>query len=477
MIQSTRDFSSTKVLVVGDLMLDRYWHGESERISPEAPVPIVRVEGCEERAGAAANVALNVSALGAQVNLVGSVGDDEDAGKLLRVLSEGCVACDGVARVAGRRTVVKLRVMSRNQQLVRLDFEDPAPVSPATFAMSQVKKYVAQSDVVIVSDYGKGGTPDIGKLIAMARAANTPVLVDPKGTDYSVYQNATVLTPNAREFELAFGEPATDTDRIARAGLRQIDRLGLQSLLVTRGAQGMTLIQKGEKPFHLAADKLEVYDVTGAGDTVIATLAVAYGSGVALPEAVRLANIAAGISISRTGTVAVSSTELGARLQDRALSERGVVSSRKLPGLVQAARSAGERLVFTNGCFDILHVGHVSLLEQAARLGDRLIVAVNSDASVRRLKGVGRPINGHDERMRVLASLACVDWVVGFSEDTPERILRALRPDVLAKGGDYTKDQVVCSDLVESYGGEVCVLEKVENVSTTRTISRASLGK
>ena len=464
-------FDQAHVLVLGDIMLDRYWEGGTSRISPEAPVPVVKVEQIKDRPGGAGNVALNIAALGAGVGLSGFTGADEMADSLADMLGGAGVRCAFI-RVPGQPTITKLRVISRHQQLIRLDFEE-AQWSPTDTAL--VEGLHAQLDgcgALVLSDYGKGALSQPAPLIAAARSRGIPVLVDPKGTDFARYRGATLLTPNLHEFEAVVGACATEGELVAR-GQELMADLDLGALLVTRGEHGMTLLRPGAEELHLPARAREVFDVTGAGDTVIGVLAAAVAGGADLPRAVALANIAASIVVGKLGTAAVSAPELRRAVQQEQGSERGTVTLEQLQVSVADARSHGERLVFTNGCFDIIHAGHVSYLEQARQLGDRLIVAVNSDASVRRLKGKGRPINPQDRRMAVLAGLEAVDWVVCFPDDTPVPLLHALQPDILVKGGDYqSKEDVVGWDVVEAYGGRVRVMGVVDSVSTTAIVSK-----
>jgi len=484
-------FDEACVLVIGDLMLDRYWEGRASRISPEAPVPVVKVERIEDRPGGAGNVALNLAALGVQTRVWGVTGDDEAADSLQDMLRRAGVDC-AFTRVPGQPTITKLRVISQHQQLIRLDFEAPVGAAPGAWSPVDLAARLDGCGALVLSDYAKGALLRPAEVIAAARARGIPVLVDPKGVDFARYRGASVLTPNLQEFEAIVGACPNEAELAVRAQ-QLIAQHGLGALLVTRGEHGMTLLQAGQQARHFPARAREVFDVTGAGDTVIGVLAAAMAAGAGLPEAVRLANIAAGIVVGKLGTAVVGAPELRQALwQDhgvehaaqRAASpggsqgddfrvERGVRSLEQLQSAVAAARARGERLVFTNGCFDLLHAGHVRYLEQARQLGDRLIVAVNSDASVRRLKGRGRPINPQARRMAVLAALGAVDWVVGFGEDTPVELLRALRPDVLAKGGDYVdKEDVVGWDIVEAYGGEVRLMGVVDDVSTTAIVSR-----
>ena len=463
-------FEKARVLVVGDVMLDRYWHGVSHRISPEAPVPVVNVNQTEDRPGGAANVALNMSALGCKVSLVGVIGDDEAGQILLRNLAAAKVHTDFQVSTT-KPTITKLRVISHHQQLLRMDFEEKYSAEDSCEFAAKVERLISDSDVLVLSDYAKGSLVDCKRLIKLAHNAGVPVLVDPKGDDFSRYQGASVITPNFAEFETIVGECATE-DHIVAHGESLMETLDLQALLVTRGEQGLSLLRPGLPELHLPARGREVFDVTGAGDTVIATLAAALAAGQPLPEATALANIAAGIVVGKLGTAIVSAAELRRAIIADQGAQSGIVTEDQLLLAVEDARAAGERIVFTNGCFDIIHAGHVGYLEEARKQGDRLVVAVNSDASIRKLKGDGRPINPLDRRMAVLAGLESVNWVVPFSDDTPERLLRRVKPDVLVKGGDYSVDQVVGASLVKANGGEVRVLGFVEHCSTTSIVNK-----
>lgn len=467
-------FDAARVLVVGDVMLDRYWYGGTSRISPEAPVPVVRISNTEDRIGGAGNVALNIASLGAAASIVAVVGRDEAAESLsARLESAGINADFQVA--AMRPTITKLRVISRSQQLLRMDFEEPFTAEDICDIAAKMADMLPRVDALVLSDYAKGVLADPQPLIRAARNRGIPVLVDPKGNDFERYRGATLLTPNLHEFEAVAGICASEHE-IADKGAALMEKLDLEALLVTRGEHGMTLLRPGHPPLHLPARAREVFDVTGAGDTVISVLATSLAAGQELPEAVALANIAAGIVVAKLGTATVSGPELRRAIQQERGSERGVVNLEQLLADIEDARAQGEKIVFTNGCFDILHAGHVGYLEQARRQGDRLIVGVNSDSSVKRLKGEGRPINPVDRRMAVLAGLEAVDWVLSFEEDTPENLLKAIRPDVLVKGGDYSKETVVGWEIVESYGGEVRVLGFLDNCSTTAIVEKVRAG-
>ncbi|MDR5874413.1 bifunctional D-glycero-beta-D-manno-heptose-7-phosphate kinase/D-glycero-beta-D-manno-heptose 1-phosphate adenylyltransferase HldE [Halomonas sp. CUBES01] len=458
-----------RVLVVGDVMLDRYWHGGTSRISPEAPVPVVRVENADDRPGGAANVALNIAALGAQVSLAGVVGNDDNAELLTRRLLDSKVSTyfqcsDDIT------TITKLRVMSRNQQLLRLDFEQRLDGVDTTDLLAQVEQALPDCDVMILSDYGKGTLNQVEKLIALARSQGKRVLIDPKGGDFSKYRGASLITPNLTEFEAIVGSCSSD-EELSRRGEALRAELELEALLITRSEKGMTLIGDGQAPLHLPTRAQEVFDVTGAGDTVIGLMGLALASGHGLAEAMMLANLGAGLVVAKPGTATLSIAELYTALHGDRLAEYGVIEPTSLVEAVRAAQRRGERVVMTNGCFDILHAGHVAYLEQAKRLGDRLIVAVNDDASIGRLKGPTRPINPLNRRMQVLAGLGAVDWVVPFGEDTPQALIEAVLPDILVKGGDYLPEDIAGGEAVIANGGEVRVLGFEDGVSTTAMIS------
>ncbi|MEL6869292.1 MAG: bifunctional D-glycero-beta-D-manno-heptose-7-phosphate kinase/D-glycero-beta-D-manno-heptose 1-phosphate adenylyltransferase HldE [Pseudomonadota bacterium] len=448
------DFSSARVLVAGDVMLDQYWFGATQRISPEAPVPVVHVDHDEERPGGAANVAVNLASLGCQVRLVGVTGDDEAAGRLEHVLRSQSVDAQ-LLRNPDQSTTTKLRVLSRGQQLIRLDRErlDGASMSLKT----PVEDGLGKHSVLVLSDYGKGALQDVGALVSQGRAVGATVLVDPKGSDFAKYRGASVITPNEAEFRAVAGNWQNDDELVALART-QLAANALDALLITRSERGMLLVEADEEAFFLSTEAREVFDVTGAGDTVIATLAAALGTGSSLRDAVQLANLAAGRVVAKIGVATVTPAELRVALHSRGKGGREPVALDALLALIEESRAAGERVVMTNGCFDVLHAGHVAYLEEAKSLGDRLVVAVNDDASVRRLKGEGRPVNTIEDRLLVLSGLAAVDWVVSFAHDTPRELIEAVLPDVLVKGGDYAVADIVGGEAVIRNGGEVRVL-------------------
>jgi D-beta-D-heptose 7-phosphate kinase/D-beta-D-heptose 1-phosphate adenosyltransferase len=463
------DFSQARILVVGDLMLDRYWYGPTGRISPEAPVPVVNIDHTEERPGGAANVALNLAALGAQVKLIGVTGQDAAATSLTKRLTAAGVDCI-FQQLQHSPTITKLRVISRQQQLIRLDFE--AELAVDTEAIEQaLLEHIDSVDGVILSDYGKGVLANAQDLITLIKQHQRPVWVDPKNLDFSCYRGASLLTPNRQEFIAACGSFSDETELVSKAQ-HCVQRHQLEGILITRGEQGMTLVRTHQPELHLPARAREVYDVTGAGDTVIAVLAAALVTGTTLNYALILANLAASVVVSKLGTTPISLPELRRVLQREKGAERGIINLEQLQIAVHDARAQGEKIVFTNGCFDIIHAGHVQYLEQAKAQGQRLIVAVNDDAGVTRLKGEGRPINALERRMAVLAALESVDWVIAFNQDTPEELLGQLKPDLLVKGGDYQADQVIGRDIVQAYGGQVKVLSVVDQCSTSLIVER-----
>ena len=471
------DFSATRILVVGDVMLDKYWYGETQRISPEAPIQVVNMQGDTDTQclGGAANVAANLAALGVVSRLIGLVGDDADAVCIEDMLVHQGVQHD-LVRVADSRTIVKSRVVSRNQQLLRLDYEDGfAKVSP-----EQVEaRFVAllpTVDAVILSDYAKGCLRNVGALIEQARRVDTAVFVDPKSKDFSIYSGATLLTPNLHEFNVAVGQDCHNSDELGANAQAMCEQLNLQALLITRGEQGMSLIVKDKEPIHLPAETHEVYDTTGAGDTVISMFVASYATGSPYLQCARLANKAASIVVTKVGTAVVKLEELASTIED-ADGTAGICSQEKLLSLVQQARQKNQSIVMTNGCFDLLHGGHIEYLKQAASKGDKLIVAVNDDASLRSLKGDDRPVRQLAERMALLAALGVVDWVVSFSDDTPAQLIEQVCPDVLVKGGDYKPEQVVGFDAVTASGGKVIIVDYIEGFSTSHLISQIRNGR
>jgi D-beta-D-heptose 7-phosphate kinase / D-beta-D-heptose 1-phosphate adenosyltransferase len=473
-----RHFSRARILVVGDVILDRYRIGNAHRLSPEAPIPVLRPTRQHDTAGGAANVAMNVVTLGAHVVLAGVIGDD-DAGKAVsRLLGDHARIETALIVAPDRPTTAKTRFIAGAHQLLRLDEETTAALDEPTARalLQRIDQALSGVDVVILSDYAKGVLcdPVLGDLLDMIAARGKPVIADPKRPDFRAYRGVTVLTPNELEVRAATHIDAEHDAEADRAGRAALDATGGEAVLVTRSAKGATLVRRGEASMHFPAHAREVADVSGAGDTVVAALAVALAAGASLPEAAMLANVTAGISVGKPGTATVAQTELLHALQAGGLSSTERKVREIEDGKVQSAawRAQGLRVGFANGCFDLIHPGHVHLLTQARAGCDRLIVALNTDASVRRLKGPTRPVQNEDARAIVMASLSPVDMVVLFDEDTPLELIRALRPDVLIKGSDYTVDQVVGADLVQGWGGVVRLVDLREGHSTSGTIKR-----
>jgi D-beta-D-heptose 7-phosphate kinase/D-beta-D-heptose 1-phosphate adenosyltransferase len=372
--------------------------------------------------------------------------------------------------LADQTTIVKLRVISRHQQLLRLDFEEQLVNLDQTLINNAFKKHLAHAKLVILSDYSKGTLADPQGLIKLARAAKVPVMVDPKGNDFSIYRHADILTPNMKEFEAIVGACKTEQD-IIQKGQALLEQYEFGALLVTRGEDGMTLIER-DSTMHLPAYAREVFDVTGAGDTVIGVLAAAVASGVDLKTAAALANVGASLVVSKLGAATVSAPELQVALTGKTTFNTGIVNDEQLQQAVREVRAQGKKVVFANGCFDIIHAGHVTYLQMAKQVGDFLIVAVNTDESIRKLKGPNRPINHLEHRMTVLAGLGMVDWVIPFNDETPERLLKLLKPDLLVKGGDYQLDQVVGADIVRAYGGDVRIMNHNIKTTSSKLLSR-----
>lgn len=464
-------------LVIGDLMLDRYLIGEVERISPEAPVPVVLLKQENERAGGAANVAANLSLLGIRTTMAGIIGDDAEGRALLDMLRELNID-SAIVTSQQRPTVTKTRILGGHQQMMRLDKESRLAFTESenNALHEQVSQAIAQKpDVIILSDYAKGVLSDAlcQAVIAQAKALGIPVLVDPKGRDYTKYQGATALTPNKKETSEACGIDAMDTDRLLQAAADLRDHLGLAFLAVTRGEEGISLLEQNET-IHIPAAAKQVFDVSGAGDTVIATLAAGLVHGLSHLQAFELANIAAGIVVGKVGTVPVNREELLAELisQDSVEQADKICELETLLGRVRQWRQQKKRIVFTNGCFDLLHAGHVTYLEAARKTGDKLILGLNTDRSVSALKGPSRPVIHEADRARVLAALEAVDAVILFDEDTPLQLIDAIRPDVIVKGSDYSEDQVVGGKEVKSWGGKVALIDIVPGRSTSNIIEK-----
>ncbi len=472
-----KGFGHPQVLVVGDLMLDKYVWGEAERISPEAPVPVLRTGRHSEQPGGAANVAMNLAGLGARVTVMGFGGGDDDQYTLEALLRDAAVKFSIVA-CPDSPTTSKLRVLAGHQQLLRMDREAKTGCLAAAAGdlLTRAGAALPEASVVVLSDYAKGVLSEgvCRTIIAEARRWHVPVVVDPKGSNFTRYRGATAICPNAKELAAVTGEPVSDLNRLLAAGQAMTAALGLESMLVTLSEKGIAILRPDSR-IHVPARARQVYDVSGAGDTVVAVVAAALASGVAIGAAARLANLAAGIVIGKVGTVPIHRGELLGAVSEELQPGSGekVVPLELLLARIAGWRSRGLQVVFTNGCFDLLHIGHIALLEQARRMGDRLIVAVNSDDSVRRLKGPERPLVREQDRARILAALAAVDAVVVFDETTPLRLIEAIRPDVLVKGGDYCESDVVGASEVRGWGGRVELVPLVAGCSTTNLIERS----
>ena len=462
-------FDSAKVLTVGDAMIDRYWHGNAKRISAEAPIPVVEVKEIEDRLGGAANVALNVSTLGAESYLVAATGSDVAARELKDKLNASNIHST-LLKDPLKPTTIKVRLVSQNQQIVRADFEENFDISVESLVSAATN--FDRIDTVILSDYDKGLLSDPQALIKEYVSRKVPVLVDPKHKDFSLYQGATLVKPNINELRHAIGSWDSEQDMIKKVK-SLLEKFSWSAVLITRASDGMTLVELGAQT-HFPARTRDVYDTSGAGDTVISVLGASVSSGFTLKDSVGLSNIAAGIVVGNFGVTSISGPELREEVSliEKQSYNQGGMSEEQLVSAVRDSKAKGDRIVFTNGCFDILHAGHVNYLEEAKREGDKLIVGLNSDESVARMKGKGRPINTIDRRMKIIASLEVVDWVVCFDEDTPESLIELISPNVLVKGGDYSVDQILGSEHVRSSGGEVKVLSFIEDCSTSILVEK-----
>ena len=472
---AVRLLGHTNVLVVGDVMLDRYVYGQVERISPEAPVPILAIDRELAMPGGAGNVVRNLTALGAAVAFISVVGDDQAGSDLTGVIGGQPNVEPWLLVQGGRVTTLKTRYLSAGQQLLRADREETSPIQPrlAERMVRIARDAMAATSLTVLSDYRKGLlTGDVpAQLIAAAREAGRPVIVDPKGPDYSRYAGADIIMPNRHDLAEATGMRVDSEAAIVAAATALRQRHGFSAVVVTRGNDGMTLVSDACAR-HFPAEAPEVYDVAGAGDTAVATLAAALAARLELPVAVRLANIAAGVVVGKVGTAVAREADLLAALSPQGSALRKIVSGDAAVEHVQRWHHKGWRVGFTNGCFDLLHPGHLHLLEEAREACDRLVVGLNSDASTRRLKGVGRPVQPEAARAAVLAGLASVDLVTVFEADTPETLIAALHPDLLVKGANYTLDQVVGAETVCGWGGQVLLAELVPGHSTNATVER-----
>ena len=468
------DFSNQTILVIGYVMLDRYFWGNVERISPEAPVPVVKVTRKTISLGGAGNVAMNLKGLNCGHQLIGLRGLDENGDRLAGILEKQTIQ-NSLETIQTHPTTTKTRILGQGQQLLRLDEENSLGIAGQHLdrLLGILDDGLDIAAGVIISDYGKGifKSDAAQRIIDQCRPLNIPVFVDPKGRDWEKYRGATCITPNTAEFNLVSPFDEFDDSSLEKQARKTIERLDLQYILMTRGARGMSLFSAHQPAVHISTEAQEVYDVSGAGDTVIATLAAAFCAGMKIQPAARLANTAAGIVVGKIGTQPIMAGELSQTLLGRTMTGAGkCMAIDQAADLIKAWRKEGQRLVFTNGCFDILHVGHIKLLHAAAAHGDRLIVGLNSDQSVQHLKGASRPVVPESERAALLASIEGVDLVVVFDEETPLELIRRFMPDVLVKGGDYTPATVVGHEIVEQNHGQVVIVPLVDGVSTTKVI-------
>ena len=462
------NLAKAKILVIGDVMLDQYWLGETSRISPEAPVPVINIEDMENRLGGAANVAANAISVGADVTLVGMVGRDENGDRLLELLKATNIRAE-IIRKEDYRTSTKLRVVSRNQQLLRLDHENSHKETDNTEVLEVCEQQISGHGTIVISDYDKGAVAGVERIIEAARKAGKRIIVDPKGACFDKYRNASIITPNYQEFRQVAGKCA-DEEELENKALGMCRELNLDALLITRSEHGMSLFMQGQPARHFPTQAREVYDVTGAGDTVVGLFASAVSAGYPVADAVKIANLGAGVAVSKLGTVAVTTEELDFSLQIAASRGKRVADLDELKRVVAVLKRNNEKVVFTNGCFDLIHRGHIACLRDAKSRGDCLIVAINDDTSVKSIKGDSRPVCSLQNRIEVLEELSCIDWLIPFSEDTPLTLIEELKPDVYVKGGDYEKEKLAEYELVSSYGGEVVISPYVEGCSTTSII-------
>ena len=474
------DFSDVKVLCLGDIMLDRFVYGKVTRVSPEAPIPIVQVTETRLMLGGVGNVARNLDSLGARTVLIGLVGNDSEAGTIRRLIGDSRNIEDRVVVSASYQTICKERVIGAHQQVVRIDYETvrPLTVQEEDETVAHVQEAVGACDCIVLSDYAKGMLTRslVARVMAIGRAAGIPILVDPKQADLTYYAGATLIKPNLKELAEAVKMPVESDDEVAAAAQAALEMTQASHVLVTRSEKGIMLMSETGGRYMDKSRALEVFDVSGAGDTVIATVAASMGSGMPIDEAVHMANVAAGLVVAKLGTATLTPEELTEGL-DKAVNDSGssqIAPLTRAAELVRRWRAQGLKVGFTNGCFDIIHSGHVSSLKGARKLCNRLVVALNSDSSVTRLKGPKRPVNGLEDRAAVLAALDCVDLVVAFEEDTPLEVIKALRPNILFKGADYKADQVVGAREVIADGGELVLLDLVPGRSTTAVIEKVA---
>ncbi|ACL04515.1 rfaE bifunctional protein [Desulfatibacillum aliphaticivorans] len=475
-------FSSCRVLVVGDMMIDEYLWGEVSRISPEAPVQVVEVKKTTSTLGGAGNVVNNLTALGAKVSVAGVMGGGKAGDLLNGKLTALGVNTEGLLVDQGRATTRKTRVIGANQQMLRIDRESKQEISEeqvqaiVRFAQNQIP----QCDLVIASDYGKGVLTRslMEELAKICKTAGKALIVDPKGMDYSKYKGATCITPNKKEASQASGVEIKDQASLERAAAKLLEIAGAEKILITLGKDGMALFSPGEEPFRVHAQARQVFDVSGAGDTVISVLGLSLAAGASYKTAAALANTAAGIVVAKVGTATVDQAELKAQLQDQPIAYQAKLKPlQELKSALENLRRQGKKIILTNGCFDLLHEGHINLLEQSRKLGDVLVVAVDDDESVRMVKGQGRPIIRERERVKIISAMTGVDFVTVFSTNQLDELIRAVKPDILTKGGNYKPDQVLGHEIVEELGGRIVLIPDASDVSSTRIIQDIRNGR
>ncbi len=476
MVADISRFENCRILVIGDLMLDEYVWGDVERISPEAPVPVLAVTHEEYTLGGAGNVVNNLAVLGAKVSVCGVIGTGPDGKRVREKLSDLGADLGGVVEESQRPTTRKTRIIAGSQQMIRIDRETRRDISEDTQIriLGYIRDRIADTDAVLISDYSKGllGKHFIQQVIAIAKAHNKPVIADPKGLDFAKYAGVTVLTPNKKEAALASGTDIRSEEMLIAAGNKLLQNAGIENLLLTCGKDGMVLFEPDRTPLKIAAQAKQVFDVSGAGDTVVSVLGLAMASGLSLRESAEIANAAAGIVVGKVGTATVSKEELASALNlvpDSALFKQKSLAEIAL--VAKDLRKKGKRIVLTNGCFDLLHAGHILLFSASKQLGDVLIVAIDDDASVKALKGNGRPVIREKERIRILSALDSVDYVTVFSSGQLEKLIEAVRPDVLTKGSNYSSEEVLWGKLVEKLGGRVALVPVIDNLSSSGIIS------
>lgn len=465
----SKPFKKVKIIVVGDLILDKYWIGDVSRISPEAPVPILKIKNIDYRAGGAANVANNIASLDGQILLFGIIGDDEAGRQLFKLIDKKNIK-KFINIKKNIKTIVKLRLQSNNHQLLRADFESDGASYNSIHINKQFLSSIKKNDLVILSDYGKGTLSNVSEIIKFTNSFKKISIVDPKGNCFSKYKGATIITPNLIEFEAVVGKCKNNID-IETKGKKLAETLNFNYVIVTKGREGLTVIPQQGKSVSFSANTKEVFDVTGAGDTVIGTLGFFLALELDIFQSVKLANTAAGLVVGKSGTAVVSILELE-RYFFKDTSENNVnYDKKKIETKIKYYKDLKKRIVFTNGCFDIIHPGHLHLLNKAKKLGDVLIVGINDDNSIKKIKGSSRPINKLQDRVNMLYNLKSVDLVIPFKESTPLNLIKAISPDVLVKGGDYKKEEISGKNIVEKKGGKVVVIPFLKGFSSTEIIN------